>query len=265
MVLDHRAWPGQIVARTAHDTGTEPMKQSLILYLPGLTLLLAGVPGAEAQTESPMAQARRHLAACLVESSIRKAAPGEPSFTYQDPNATRFMVAASTPTNVVATGFGVAGPRLLVEGDVSDDLYTVIICDDDGIREALRTLLRRGLGLEIRDTVREMPVLVMAVGERGRGPDLATGSSTGGPAVALRRDSLIVRNAPLSRVLGTIETLAGKPVVDESGIDTPVSFRIRVDRQDPGTIMTAFAERLGLVLREARREIPVLVVGPVSP
>jgi uncharacterized protein (TIGR03435 family) len=76
----------------------------------------------------------------------------------------------------------------------------------------------------------------------------------------MMRGSVQITSTPISGMIGLLEVLLGKPVVDETGLAGSYSFALTFDRTDPATLMEAMSRELGLVIESATREVPVTVV-----
>lgn len=204
--------------------------------------------------------AREYLSSCLYETSIREAGEGEPTFVYRDPKGPGFIQSASAPTNIVAGGLAVSGPRIVTEGSIPSGLYTVIVCGEENLGEAVKTTLLRGLGIEVTEAVRTMDTLALRIDSGGPLPGLRPGDSGETPSIRRMRDTLQVLDSPLSRVITVLETTLSSPVVDETGLDGVYSFTIEFDRSDPASLADALASELGLLLEADSHELSITLV-----
>ena len=139
---------------------------------------------------------------------------------------------------------------------------------DDELLERLRNLLAERFHLIIHREMREMPVYVLTVAKNGpKMPESEKHEITN-----LRMSRTQVANdggAPMSWLATSLESRAGRKVIDETGLSGFYRFDLHwapdnlPDAVGP-SLFTAVQEQLGLKLETKRRQVEVIVVDRVE-
>jgi uncharacterized protein (TIGR03435 family) len=255
----------------------------------------------DARTASPQAATAAPSAAFEV-ASIKRNRSAEPARGRVEPGG-RFTAINTPVLQVVRQAYGVFPYQVLDAPDwVSSDGYDIITRLPDGVEStpqtlgaSLRTLLESRFGFVARMEQREMATyeLVLARQDRRLGPKLrqssidctagmsvqAPPSPAGEPPCALLGSLLgssgrryQMRGFPLDRFTQSLTGVAGRPVVDKTGLTGTWNLDLEFTPEndpasgpgDPPGVFTALEEQLGLKLQPSRGAVDVLVVDRVE-
>ncbi len=134
--------------------------------------------------------------------------------------------------------------------------------DQDGtMLECLRAALRGTFGVTARVETREMDVVVCRA-PSGPGKGL-TAAATKGSSSRAGPDHFEGVGVHFGTFPGQIEFILGKPVIDETGIEGQFDFKMTWKAGDQQDRLRVLLETTGIVLREERRSVEVLVVEQV--
>jgi uncharacterized protein (TIGR03435 family) len=123
-----------------------------------------------------------------------------------------------------------------------------------GVREALSAALHVKVNRETRET----DVWILAKTE-ARPAVLVEPASTGGSMWSAPPGSLKFTSCAMPALVQALESVAGRPVLDETGITGKFDFSLTYDVHDPQGAVAAL-RKLGFKVEPARRPIEFLVV-----
>jgi len=163
----------------------------------------------------------------------------------------------------LATAFDIPAARVIGPIWLGQKRYaiTAVVSLDDqaSFRSLLQEELKHRLSLQTHLEVRPFEVLVLSAAgtprlERSRHTD--TGSWVG-------YDKAVLRDATMERLASALQTIAGRPVVDETGVTGKydLDFSWGQDRID--SLTAALHDRFGLRLSAEKREMEALIVDSV--
>ena len=157
---------------------------------------------------------------------------------------------------------------------------------DEERRLMVRTLLTDRFKLKVHRETREMPALVLTAAKGGmklQPPQPEHDLPAGVPANRINffghghMEGHFALMSNLSRSLAAEPEIAGRPVVDKTGLTGGYDFTLRWTPDDPGagpasadnnaqwpSLFTALKEQLGLRLTQAKQPIDVIVVDSVE-
>lgn len=143
--------------------------------------------------------------------------------------------------------------------------------DNIGVfRGMLRELLAERFHLQLRHTMREMPVYVLVRGKEGA--KLTAKEKPANPTdmrLSGGRGLMVGQNMILPILTQSLASVLGRPVNDETGLNGYYDFRLEwtPDDADPTgpSLYTAIQEQLGLRLETHKAPVEVLVIEHAEP
>lgn len=202
---------------------------------------------------------------------LPKAGPGMRNGTFSAP-----LVSLKA---LIAIAYDI--PELRISGPdwLGSEKYDVEAKAPEGVPDSemqpmLQALLRDRFQLKTRFEMKELPVYTMSVAKGGA--KLRPFDPADRPAPPDRRQtSAMVGVGTTSQIADMLARIVARPVVDKTGIDQQVRYRLAVSytplsangnpaNPDALDIFTAIEEQLGLKLEAAREVVRVLVVEGVD-
>jgi uncharacterized protein (TIGR03435 family) len=167
--------------------------------------------------------------------------------------------------NVISMVYHIASPRVKFDSALAAERVRVEGVMPKGAESSLEPLLEQAVkasfGLSIRREKIETDVLVLAA-PRGLGSKLWRSKDARGKGHSARMSGVYAAgNTDLSTFVQTLEDMAGKPVLDETGLTGRFDWQMEYKDGDAESFMQAVREQLGLDLTAAKREVEVLVVS----
>lgn len=156
-------------------------------------------------------------------------------------------------------------------------------------RQRMRAVLRDRFGLVLRTETRELPLYALTIAKGGPKLTKATESNSP-PRVMMGRGQMNVTGGSLSMLTGSLSSLLGRHVANETGLEGPFDFKLEwtpdpsmrgpgglpgpppgagpgpePSASDPGvSIFTALTEQLGLKLESKKGQVPVFVIEKIE-
>ena len=149
------------------------------------------------------------------------------------------------------------------------------------LRPMLQAMLADRFKLVTHRETREVQGYRLVMAQPGRlGPRLTPGEAcslgakrTNGPCrISFDGPSLVASGAAISSLIGTLESRAGGPVSDDTGLSGLYDYELRWSEFQPGVaassdlpnLFTALQEQLGLKLEPTRVRLEVLVIDSIE-
>ena len=211
------------------------------------TLLLALATGLGAQT--PVAQE------FMVKPSI---GPGGGGTRV---SANRVIADDASLRLIIALAYETTEARVDAPGWTAGDRYDVVAATGNagGPAALLRQKLSDAFGVDAKKESRTVPVYVLGSGAAPKLP-----ASTAQRAGFRRENATMHATAiPVGALASYLERIVRRPVIDETGIEGPRDFTLRLDGDKPESIVDAVREQLGLEMTEARKPVEIVVVERV--
>lgn len=202
-------------------------------------------------------------------ASIRRPNPSGDRGTNMSSNGGTVMLHNATLKFCIVAAYGVQ--EQLIEGGpawINSERYEILAKAGDSAQRAqlasmLQSLLEDRFKLKIHRETKQRPIYALTVAKSG--PKLHP--SEGGEFFLGRRGKGPVtgRKASMAGLAGTLSTLMGRKVVDQTGLSGVYDFTLEfapldaVDSPLPA-LVTALQEQLGLKLEAANGPVEVLVV-----
>ncbi|HEX5053708.1 MAG TPA: redoxin domain-containing protein [Planctomycetota bacterium] len=170
-----------------------------------------------------------------------------------------FQLAYDVPYWRLVDGFG--------EWRETDAKYRIAVTAPGGDDQLGRTMLARSLeaklGYHVRREQRETAVKVLRRVDNGQQLAVHTGPAPSGSEPTFWASGRGTHGAgqPLENLRKACESMARKPVVDETGADTKATFDWHLEWVDAPTFERALAS-VGLELVEAKRSLEFVVIVP---
>lgn len=172
--------------------------------------------------------------------------------------------------------FNTSPARTLIKCKLPDGFYDFELrCPAGhatGLKEQFVAALRTTFGLEVKQTMKMMDVYVMTQISTNA-PGLRKADKPGGGGQI--REGFQFHGSTMKTVTKYLELALRKPVFDETGLkgifNVNMKWKLSKAKQpgevkpDPGAVIAAARERLGLQLALKRRPVEVLKVSDVSP
>lgn len=174
----------------------------------------------------------------------------------------RFIALGFKPGAPLAHAHDTPRTRVVVDEELAEFRYDFVFSgfdDDEVMRSVMRSVIAEALDLETRREPRPTDVWVL---KRPPGAELELPASEGhAHGARWEPGDLEVASVPLALLARALESVLGRPVIDET--DTPGAFDVDLqwDPDDVESLQTAL-EAVGLNLEEAVRELEILVVEP---
>ena len=153
----------------------------------------------------------------------------------------------------------VIGPDWL--GQTRYSINAVVGLDDqEAFRPLLQQELARRLNLQTHREIRQFDVLVLSAPgsprlERSRHVDSGTW---------VRYYDAVLRDATMERVASALQSILGRPVIDETGITGKYNLELAWGEDRIATLTAALQDRFGLRLSLEKRELDALIVDSVQ-
>jgi uncharacterized protein (TIGR03435 family) len=164
----------------------------------------------------------------------------------------------------LATAYDIPAVRIIAPPWVADTRYTIIATVDvdepDRLRPLLQQELNARLGLKTHLEVRSFDVFVMTV---DGAPRL---TPAGGKSLRVwNRDwDAQLENASVGSLTASLQSVLGKPVIDETGITGLYNMEFRWTPDRVASVSATLLDRFGLRLTPARRDMEALVVENIE-
>jgi len=177
----------------------------------------------------------------------------------------RFRADGIALKDVISMVYGIASPRVKFDSPLAAERVRVEGIMPKGAESSLEPLLQQAVqtsfGLAIRREKIETDVLVLAA-PKSLGSKLWRSKDDRGSGHSARMNGTYAAgNTELSAIVQALENIAGKPVLDETGLTGQFDWEMQYKDGDAESLMQALREQLGLDLTPARREVEILVVS----
>ena len=174
-------------------------------------------------------------------------------------SANEIKLVAFRPENMVQAAFDAPQGRLLVETELPDQKYDIVVNTGnrpDLLEPTMRQAVLAVLGIE---AVWEGRLVDAYVLRKSGEPKLKPLPSTvRGMYSQASRGSL--ETSSVGTLANMVAAMLGRPVLDETGLDGPYRIKLKFEPDDHTSIAEAIEGTLGLELVPARREVRMLIV-----
>jgi uncharacterized protein (TIGR03435 family) len=147
----------------------------------------------------------------------------------------------------------------LDDATIYDLSFSIPGTDPESFRSLARDLAAAAFHIKVARETRETDVWILAATDM-KPAALVEPASTGGSSWNSGNGSLRMTNFDLSNLARALESAAGKPVLDETGITGKYDIRLTYDKSDPQGAIEAM-RKLGFKVEPARRPIEFLAVS----
>jgi uncharacterized protein (TIGR03435 family) len=155
--------------------------------------------------------------------------------------------------------------RIVAPGWVARTRYAIVAeapgLDRELFEQLFQEELKARFELETHVEKRAFDVFVLSAGPKPEFPD-------GGqeePWNSISNSSVELRGASMDRVAGAVQSVLGKPVMNETGIDGVYHVEFAWGEDRLATVTAALRNKFGLDLRSAKRDLDALVVDRIQP
>jgi uncharacterized protein (TIGR03435 family) len=252
---------GTVVGKTHPEAVTEALLEQL------LSGDVAGVRAKLAAAQVPSIEEGirgKQASPALFEVLIR---PGSPNHGGMSRSPEKFAAQGVALRDAISNAYGTAGTRIVMDEVLGNTLYDVLVTvprsQADALHSILQHALETALSLQMRRETREVEVFEM-VAPNGPKPALRP-SASGGGMTRWGRGKATSVGMPLSSLASMLESVVGKPVIDETELTGKFDFELIWDEKDRKSMVAAVREQLGLELRSARRPVELLIVEAAPP
>jgi uncharacterized protein (TIGR03435 family) len=252
---------GTVVGKTHPEAVTEALLEQL------LSGDVAGVRAKLSAAQVPSIEEGirgKQASPALFEVLIR---PGSPNYGGMSRSPGKFAAQGVALRDAIANAYGMAGTRIVMDEVLGNTLYdvlgTVPRSQADSLNRFIQQALETAFSLRVRREMREVDVFEM-VAPNGPKPALRPWASGGGMTRWGRGKATSV-GMPLGSLASLLESVVGKPVIDETKLTGKFDFELTWDEKDRKSMVAAVREQLGLELRPARRPVELLIVEAAPP
>jgi len=164
--------------------------------------------------------------------------------------------------------YGIGSVRIMTNSSFPSGKFDFVVktpsIKEDIAMNWLRQALETTFELDIKRPTKAMDVYVLNVADSNT-HGLVPTASTGGSNSSDEPGQMGAINKTIGSLAGDLEAKLGKPVIDETGLtnhyDYDLTWTGAEEIPQPGVLVRAVREQLGLALTAARRPVEVLVVG----
>ena len=186
----------------------------------------------------------------------------------------KFTFIGSSVREMLCAAFGVNAIRVTTKTDLPEGRFDAVVNvpvneGDDG-RNWLRQAVEASFHLRGRRETREMEAIIIAV-TNPNAKHLSVTASAGNSSSQSDASSgrMQSMNMPISSLLGSLEDLLKKPVLNETGLTNRYDWTLQweaknADRLDTDGLLKAIREQLGLGIVTAKRSVEVIVVDKTN-
>ena len=174
-------------------------------------------------------------------------------------SANEMKLVAFRPESMVQAAFDVPQGRLLVEAELPDQKYDVVV--NTGNRpDLLEPTLRRAVSavLGVEAVWEERLVDAYVLRKSGEPKLKLLPNAVRGQYSRASRGSL--ETSRVETLANLVAAMLGRPVLDETGLDGPYRIKLKFEPDDQTSIAEAIESTLGLELIPAKRRVRMLIV-----
>jgi uncharacterized protein (TIGR03435 family) len=169
----------------------------------------------------------------------------------------------------LATGlaYGVRPTRVKPEFELNAKRYTIVVRTPEGRKEMLEPLLRQALESSLGFAAQQEPQETEAyvLGAPPKGAAKLKKHETGQQARRYGPTGFSASDFGLDALTEDLESILGKPVLDETGFTGRYDWDVTCDVKKPDSVIAAVREQLGLPLTVEKRAVPFLVLKRPRP
>ncbi len=174
-------------------------------------------------------------------------------------SANEIKLVAFRPENMVQAAFDAPQGRLLVETELPDQKYDIVVNTGnrpDLLEPTMRQAVLAVLGIE---AVWEERLVDAYVLRKSGEPKLKPLPSTV-RGMYSQASGGSLETSSVGTLANMVAAMLGRPVLDETGLDGPYRIKLKFEPDDHTSIAEAIEGTLGLELVPARREVRMLIV-----
>jgi uncharacterized protein (TIGR03435 family) len=168
-----------------------------------------------------------------------------------------------TLQSAIAVAYDVPAVRVVSPAWVKETRYSLTAIADAAAGESFRAMLRQELRdrlrLEAHAETRPFDVLVLTASDA---PRLERSNNTA--STWMQPNAAQLQHASMDRLATALQSVLGRPVVDETGITGGYYFELQWEADPLASLTATLRDRFGLHLQPARRELEALVVDVVD-
>ena len=178
-------------------------------------------------------------------------------------NDTTMRGDGATIVGMLAVAYGIPASRIIAPQWAAETRYTVnaLVGLDDAadFHPLLREELVRHLHLQAHIEPRSFEAFVLT---KTATPRLEPADAHN-PVVRIGDRDVECRNTSMALLAGALQSILGKPVIDETGLSGAYDLQLGWDGDRAASITAALRDRFGLTLTPARRDLDALVVDSI--
>lgn len=164
----------------------------------------------------------------------------------------------------LATAFDMPAVRIIGPPWLAQTRYSINAVvgleDQDSFRSLLQEELKNRLRLQTHLEVRPFDVYVLSATEV---PQLE-GSRHTDSGTWMGRSDVLLRDATMQTLASALQSILGRPVVDETGITGKYNLEFGWEEDRAGSVTAALRDRFGLRLSPEKRDLEALIVDSVQ-
>jgi uncharacterized protein (TIGR03435 family) len=201
----------------------------------------------------------RRTAAPWIQFSI---APASGTSAHIGPSVIRSN--GMTLKAALATAYEVPTVRVVGPAWLASTRYAINavvgVDESESFRRMLQEELKSRLRLKTHFEVRPFDVFVLSADNTPR-LERARGTNT---SIWVRDRDAHFKEAPMDQIASVLQGILGRPVIDETGITGSFNLELAWGDDRVTSVTSALADRFGLRLSAARRDMEVLVVDSIQ-
>ena len=173
-------------------------------------------------------------------------------------NANEVKLIAFRPENMVQTAFGAPQGRILVEAELPEQKYDVVVNmggRPDLVEPMMQQAILAVLGVEAVWEERLADAYVLRTSGE---PKLKPMPAQRGSYSRSSRGTL--ETSSVQGLANMAAAMLGRPVLDETGLEGSYRIKLKFDSDDPLSIIRAIDDTLGLELVPEKRQVRMLIV-----
>jgi uncharacterized protein (TIGR03435 family) len=180
-------------------------------------------------------------------------------------NPGRIRADGATLVVAISVAYRFPAVRIVAPDWVRHTRYAIVAEAPDQDRELFDRLfleeLKARFGLETHIERRAFDVLVLSASPKPELPDIAEEE----PWTSISNSAAELRGGSMERLAAAVQSVLGKPVIDETGIGGAYHLEFAWGEDRLATVMAALRNKFGLELKPAKRELDALVIDRIQP
>ena len=169
-------------------------------------------------------------------------------------------------TLLLSRGAGLPSARITVSGNLPEQRYNLRVeapgADSKRLAQAVELAIASGAHIEIKHTTATEDVCVLTAKPEAAEQMKPISGTGGGALYDSKAQMLHCLYATPAQLANALETVMGRPVIDETSIDSKLMTNLKIVKHDAASAREALAP-LGFALTEATRPVERVIITPL--